>query len=559
MNEETASKKKKIILIIVAAVILLLGIILFFLWRSKITATTMRILRIEGTVTLEDDGKEKTITNNLRLNSGNALTTALKSLVSIGLDDTKIVTLDEKSRAEFNQSGRKIELNLTAGSLFFEVQKPLDNDESFDISTSTMVVGIRGTSGWVSVDGEHESLIITDGVVHVIGTNPVTGEVKEIDVKAGQRVNVYLYNDRKIDSIMFELIEVTERDLPEFLLERLREKPQLLDKVCRETGWDKPWILGVREEDVPKVVMNSDGSDDSGDDEDISEIEDTEALVPDTGDATDTDSNDHDRDTVLTQEELDWAHSHVAIVDPATGVFALKDMTLFDPAFYAATNPDVVAKYGSDPDALLWHYLQRGKREGRPPIAPPTPTPTPTPVWTSSVQEESSEEPEEEEPEPTPTAVPAPPTPGTNIPISTTYPNPLGSNQPYFSLNGGNVQGYIDNTNLVVIPTGGNLTLPLNINGSYTLGGAGATPTTYNNQVFNSLNDINWTYSGNGYGGTVSGGDLSVTTANGNTMTRYQNAPNVAKNPNSYQYSVTDANGDENFYPNEADAIANAP
>ncbi len=558
MNEEAASKKKKIILIIVAAVILLLGIILFFLWRSKITATTMRILRIEGTVTLEDDGKEKTITNNLRLNSGNALTTALKSLVSIGLDDTKIVTLDENSRAEFNQSGRKIELNLTAGSLFFEVQKPLDNDESFDISTSTMVVGIRGTSGWVSVDGEHESLIITDGVVHVIGTNPVTGEVKEIDVKAGQRVNVYLYNDRKIDSIMFELIEVTERDLPEFLLERLRENPQLLDKVCRETGWDKPWILGVREEDVPKVVMNSDGSDDSGDDEDIPEIEDTDALVPDTGDATDTDPDDHDRDTVLTQEELDWAHSHVAIVDPATGVFALKDMTLFDPAFYAATNPDVVAKYGTDPDALLWHYLQRGKREGRPPIAPPTPTPTPTPVWTSSVQEESSEEPEEEEPEPTPTAVPAPPPPGTNIPISTTYPNPFGNNQPYFSLNGGAVQGEISNANTLSIPTGGNITLPININGSYTLGGAGATPTTYNNQVFNSLNDIDWAHSGSGYG-TVSGGDLSVTTANGNTMTRYQNAPTVAKNPNGYQYSVTDANGDETFYPDEATAIANAP
>lgn len=397
MNEEAASKKKKIILIIVAAVILLLGIILFFLWCSKITATTMRILRIEGTVTLEDDGKEKTITNNLRLNSGNALTTALKSLVSIGLDDTKIVTLDEKSRAEFNQSGRKIELNLTAGSLFFEVQKPLDNDESFDISTSTMVVGIRGTSGWVSVDGEHESLIITDGVVHVIGTNPVTGEVKEIDVKAGQRVNVYLYNDRKIDSIMFELIEVTERDLPEFLLERLRENPQLLDKVCRETGWDKPWILGVREEDVPKVVMNSDGSDDSGDDEVIPEIEDTDALAPDTGDATDTDPDDHDRDTVLTQEELDWAHSHVAIVDPATGVFALKDMTLFDPAFYAATNPDVVAKYGTDPDALLWHYLQRGKREGRPPIAPPTLTPTPTPTWVIQTSTSNPYEDEDED------------------------------------------------------------------------------------------------------------------------------------------------------------------
>ena len=520
MNEEAASKKKKIILIIVAAVILLLGIILFFLWRSKITATTMRILRIEGTVTLEDDGKEKTITNNLRLNSGNALTTALKSLVSIGLDDTKIVTLDEKSRAEFNQSGRKIELNLTAGSLFFEVQKPLDNDESFDISTSTMVVGIRGTSGWVSVDGEHESLIITDGVVHVIGTNPVTGEVKEIDVKAGQRVNVYLYNDRKIDSIMFELIEVTERDLPEFLLERLRENPQLLDKVCRETGWDKPWILGVREEDVPKVVMNSDGSDDSGDDEDIPEIEDTDALVSDTGDATDTDPDDHDRDTVLTQEELDWAHSHVAIVDPATGVFALKDMTLFDPAFYAATNPDVVAKYGTDPDALLWHYLQRGKREGRPPIAPPTPTPTPTPVWTSSVQEESSEEPEEEEPEPTPTAAPV---------VSQYVPVPTYgtiTTAPDFEIPGGAgagpITGYLTGTGGYAIYNGGSISLPLEISDG---------AQTYS---FDKLGQSDWGHMGGN-------ADLTVTDTAGRKLTAYNSSP--TSSPTGDQFVLEDLSG----------------
>ncbi len=538
MSEEAASKKKKIILIIVAAVILLLGIILFFLWRSKITATTMRILRIEGTVTLEDDGKEKTITNNLRLNSGNALTTALKSLVSIGLDDTKIVTLDESSRAEFNQSGRKIELNLTAGSLFFEVQKPLDNDESFDISTSTMVVGIRGTSGWVSVDGEHESLIITDGVVHVIGTNPVTGEVKEIDVKAGQRVNVYLYNDRKIDSIMFELIEVTERDLPEFLLERLRENPQLLDKVCRETGWDKPWILGVREEDVPKVVMNSDGSDDSGDDEDISGIEDTDALVPDTGDATDTDSNDHDRDTVLTQEELDWAHSHVAIVDPATGVFALKDMTLFDPAFYAATNPDVVAKYGTDPDALLWHYLQRGKTEGRPPIAPPTPTPTPTPWWMYPQEktEESSEEPEEE-PEPTPTPTPAPTsvqvigTTGTVDQIN--YFDPNISNISFAINNSPDMHGLFNNNNTAASIYGhGDVTLPISVSGT------AANPGNYQ---LNGLDAIDWEHSGIGYGNTpLSSGDLSVTASHGKIV-KYDTA--AASYPNGHPYDLFDSSG----------------
>ena len=135
------------------------------------------------------------------------------------------VTMDELSRSEFNQKGKYLNLNLTKGSIFFEVDKSL---------------------------AENESLIITDGKVHVIGTNPVTGEVKEIDVKAGQRIYVYLYNDREVDSIMFVLEDITERDLPLFVIRMLRENPELLDKVVRETGWDKPWILGITDAEEPE-------------------------------------------------------------------------------------------------------------------------------------------------------------------------------------------------------------------------------------------------------------------------------------------------------------------
>ena len=108
---------------------------------------------------MEENGTSKSVKENLRLRSGNSLDTAVSSLVSIGLDDTKIVTMDELSRSEFNQKGKYLNLNLTKGSIFFEVDKPLAENETFEIETSTMIVGIRGTSGWVSVSGEHESLI----------------------------------------------------------------------------------------------------------------------------------------------------------------------------------------------------------------------------------------------------------------------------------------------------------------------------------------------------------------------------------------------------------------
>lgn len=41
----------------------------------------------------------------------------------------------------------------------------------------------------------------------------------------------------------------------------------------------------------------------------------------------------------------------------------------FDPAFYAATYPDVVAVLGTDVNALYNHYLTYGQREGRMPYA----------------------------------------------------------------------------------------------------------------------------------------------------------------------------------------------
>lgn len=238
-------KKKKIIIIAAVALLVVIGLIIFLANRGGISATTMRVIRLEGNVSLQENGVLKAIKENLRLVSGNTIDTSESSTVSIGLDDSKIVTMDEFSSAEFKQSGKQLNLDLTAGSLFFEVDKPLADDESFEIETSTMIVGIRGTSGWVSVQGGVESFILTDGHVHIIGTNPTTGEVKEIDVNPGQRVIVYLYNDRAVDSIMFLVEDITEREAPEFILGILREDMVLLDRVCEATGWDKNWILGI--------------------------------------------------------------------------------------------------------------------------------------------------------------------------------------------------------------------------------------------------------------------------------------------------------------------------
>lgn len=242
-NFKNLSNQKKIIISVAAVAVIAVAVVCIVLGRNNYLATTMRLLRVEGTVSIEDSkGGTKPVLDNIRFQSGDALSTGVDGLASVGLDDTKIVTLQNDSRAEFRKSGKHLELRLTKGAVFFNVIEKLGEDETFEIKTSTMTAGIRGTSGMVyydADDGGRESLVITDGVVEVSATNPVTGETRTAKVEGGQSIKVYLYSDRTEDSVEFYLEDITEEDLSDFALENITENAELMDRVCAYTGWDE--------------------------------------------------------------------------------------------------------------------------------------------------------------------------------------------------------------------------------------------------------------------------------------------------------------------------------
>lgn len=117
------------------------------------TAASMRLVKTDGTVRVDNaEGKSVKVTENLGLYSGYELTTRAESYGWINLDDTKLVKMDEESDVEIRKAKRQLELYVRSGNLFFNVTEPLEEDETFDIRTSTMAVGIRGTCGWVEVE-----------------------------------------------------------------------------------------------------------------------------------------------------------------------------------------------------------------------------------------------------------------------------------------------------------------------------------------------------------------------------------------------------------------------
>ena len=72
--------------------------------------------------------------------------------------------------------------------------KPLEQEESLEIRTSTMVCGIRGTSGWVeAIDSRHSRVNILDGRVECTVTDPVSKETRSITLEAGQTADLQVH------------------------------------------------------------------------------------------------------------------------------------------------------------------------------------------------------------------------------------------------------------------------------------------------------------------------------------------------------------------------------
>ena len=171
--------KKSVAIIMVLALILSFSLYAAAESVETADASTMRLARTEGCVFLRDEaGTDLSFRENMRLYSGNTVETEMDSRAGISLDKTKIVTLDEQSFVKLQQNGKNLRVKLENGAMYFSVSKPLASDEQFEIETSTMVLGIRGTSGYVEALSPTASMVIlTSG--HAVIT-AASGEEQEI-------------------------------------------------------------------------------------------------------------------------------------------------------------------------------------------------------------------------------------------------------------------------------------------------------------------------------------------------------------------------------------------
>ena len=184
------------------------------------SATSMHLRKTEGTVGVSDsEGKELTPKSNLGLYSGYQVGTQAESYAWIDLDEVKLTKLDQDSQIEIKKEDKHLEIEVLSGALFFNVSEPLADDEAMNIRTSTMMVGIRGTCGWV---GDNTAALLE-------GTVTVTAGDQTASIGAGEMV--ILRKEGELD-----VIEFTYENVPEFVQKEILDDSDLEQAVSDACG-----------------------------------------------------------------------------------------------------------------------------------------------------------------------------------------------------------------------------------------------------------------------------------------------------------------------------------
>ncbi len=240
---------------VVLAIMLVFGLCGRAFAADSAVGTDMRLTAVEGTVTLKNiNGKALSVREGMKLYSGYTLSTSTKSYAYVTLDSQKVIKLDANSKVEIRAKSSKLEIMLLSGKLFFNVKSPLSSSESMNIRTSTMVTGIRGTSGYVSVlSAASSSVAITDGKVEVYGVDTSSGS-QLTAVHAGQTASV-LVRENGADTTV-SLSSLTAESIPGFVAVELQKDNELQQRVQEATGLPVEEIIASAGERLEEDEQN---------------------------------------------------------------------------------------------------------------------------------------------------------------------------------------------------------------------------------------------------------------------------------------------------------------
>lgn len=186
-------------------------------------------------------GRSVAIHKDMRLYSGYVLQTAAGNYVYLSLDSKKAIKLDQDTRVEIQKEGTKNVIKVLSGTVFFHVSEKLKENESFDVSTSTMSMGIRGTSGCAYAELKFEE----GRNARIIEGMHIYNGLGEVESNNENGSGIFLEPGYKTEAdvsrmtggnVSFSEIhqKISLDEVPSIVFEEMKKEPVLYGKITEE-------------------------------------------------------------------------------------------------------------------------------------------------------------------------------------------------------------------------------------------------------------------------------------------------------------------------------------
>jgi len=214
----------KIILLVVFSFTLFMGNTSF---AETVEGKTIRLESYTGTVSvISGTGRNMSIINRMRVFDGYTVATGNDSIAYLSIDSKKTVKLDENTKISVVKKDKVNEIQVITGTILFSVTEALKEDESLEVVTPTIAIGIRGTTGLVRVKKEESFAQLYSGKLTV---KNVRGKVELVN--PGETVKESEINDKNLE---ISMLNKDGSDIPSFGLAEINSN-EILKAEVKET------------------------------------------------------------------------------------------------------------------------------------------------------------------------------------------------------------------------------------------------------------------------------------------------------------------------------------
>ncbi len=230
----------KPISIIAAAILIMVAIPVTF-YAAEAIGSRIEIEKIDGTAYIvKSSGKKTEARAGVKLSAKESLQTAMGSYAFLGIDDDKVIKVDELSQINIVKKNNKLSVNIEEGSIMFEVKNKIPETCEMDLNASTMAMSIRGTAGVIGLRRIGDNIVsvaeLVDGKVDMT-YNDIAGKGRSFTLWGGESS---LHKDGS-DTVERDLIDITE--FPGFAAVELADNPELCEKMLEKSGLNAKWPI----------------------------------------------------------------------------------------------------------------------------------------------------------------------------------------------------------------------------------------------------------------------------------------------------------------------------